>query len=135
MIVYIPITCSGLDIEGDGEHFVMLVHGLDRARNRGRPAGVAMDRAAARAVRDRLTKLLGEEPPAVDSGGVHSPKPNGPMPNEVWNAPSAQLLSRRATAQMRGYEGDPCPDCGNLTLVRSGTCLKCDTCGSTTGCS
>lgn len=38
-------------------------------------------------------------------------------------------------ARMKGYEGDPCPDCGNLTLVRNGTCLKCDTCGSTTGCS
>jgi hypothetical protein len=33
------------------------------------------------------------------------------------------------------YEGDPCPSCANFTLVRSGTCLKCDTCGSITGCS
>lgn len=38
-------------------------------------------------------------------------------------------------ARMRGYEGDPCPVCGHLTLVRNGTCLKCETCGSTTGCS
>ncbi|CAM2067866.1 Vitamin B12-dependent ribonucleotide reductase [Sulfidibacter corallicola] len=38
-------------------------------------------------------------------------------------------------ARLKGYEGDPCPECGNLTLVRNGTCLKCDTCGSTTGCS
>ncbi|GAB1455482.1 vitamin B12-dependent ribonucleotide reductase [Spirochaetota bacterium] len=38
-------------------------------------------------------------------------------------------------AKMKGYEGDPCPVCGNLTLVRNGTCLKCETCGSTTGCS
>jgi ribonucleoside-diphosphate reductase alpha chain len=36
---------------------------------------------------------------------------------------------------MKGYEGDPCPICGHLTLVRNGTCLKCETCGSTTGCS
>lgn len=34
-----------------------------------------------------------------------------------------------------GYEGDPCPSCGHLTLVRNGTCLKCMTCGGTTGCS
>ncbi|MBT6202804.1 MAG: vitamin B12-dependent ribonucleotide reductase, partial [Rhodospirillaceae bacterium] len=34
-------------------------------------------------------------------------------------------------ARMQGYEGDPCGDCGNLTLVRNGTCLKCVTCGST----
>jgi len=38
-------------------------------------------------------------------------------------------------AKQKGYEGDPCPVCGNLTLVRNGTCLKCETCGSTTGCS
>jgi ribonucleoside-diphosphate reductase alpha chain len=39
------------------------------------------------------------------------------------------------TARMQGYEGDPCPVCGHLTLIRNGTCLKCLTCGSTTGCS
>ncbi len=38
-------------------------------------------------------------------------------------------------ARMQGYEGDPCPSCGHFTLVRNGTCLKCVTCGSTTGCS
>ena len=39
------------------------------------------------------------------------------------------------TVRTRGYTGDPCPDCGHFTLVRAGTCLKCDTCGATTGCS
>lgn len=38
-------------------------------------------------------------------------------------------------ARLKGYEGDPCPVCGHSTLVRNGTCLKCETCGSTTGCS
>ncbi len=38
-------------------------------------------------------------------------------------------------ARMKGYEGDPCEECGNLTMVRNGTCLKCDTCGATSGCS
>lgn len=38
-------------------------------------------------------------------------------------------------ARLKGYEGDPCPDCGQLTLVRSGACCKCDTCGATSGCS
>jgi len=41
----------------------------------------------------------------------------------------------RAEAQMKGYVGESCPECQNFTLVRNGTCLKCDTCGSTTGCS
>ena len=38
-------------------------------------------------------------------------------------------------ARQKGYEGDPCGECGALTLVRNGSCLKCDTCGSTSGCS
>ncbi len=38
-------------------------------------------------------------------------------------------------ARMKGYEGDSCDECGNFTLVRNGTCLKCLTCGATTGCS
>jgi len=40
-----------------------------------------------------------------------------------------------AEARLKGYEGDACDSCGNFTLVRNGTCLKCVTCGSTTGCS
>lgn len=38
-------------------------------------------------------------------------------------------------ARLKGYEGDPCPECGQLTMVRNGTCLKCDSCGATSGCS
>jgi len=38
-------------------------------------------------------------------------------------------------ARMKGYEGEACPECGNFTMVRNGTCLKCDTCGATSGCS
>ncbi len=44
-------------------------------------------------------------------------------------------LTRVREARMKGYEGDPCGDCGNFTLVRNGTCMKCATCGSTSGCS
>jgi ribonucleoside-diphosphate reductase alpha chain len=52
-------------------------------------------------------------------------------------APSArdQIANERAAARAKGYEGSPCPECHNFTMVRNGTCLKCDTCGSTTGCS
>jgi ribonucleoside-diphosphate reductase alpha chain len=42
---------------------------------------------------------------------------------------------RAAEARMKGYEGDACGGCGNFTLVRNGTCMKCNTCGSTSGCS
>jgi ribonucleoside-diphosphate reductase alpha chain len=47
----------------------------------------------------------------------------------------AAAAEKRAEAKARGYEGEACSECGNFTLVRNGTCLKCDTCGSTTGCS
>ena len=43
--------------------------------------------------------------------------------------------SRVVEARIKGYEGDACSECGNFTMVRNGTCLKCDTCGSTNGCS
>ncbi len=46
-----------------------------------------------------------------------------------------ELAEKIKIAKMKGYEGDPCPNCGNFTMVRNGTCLKCDTCGSTSGCS
>jgi ribonucleoside-diphosphate reductase alpha chain len=49
---------------------------------------------------------------------------------------SKQAHSRRvADARMKGFEGDSCGACGNFTLVRNGTCMKCNTCGATSGCS
>ena len=44
-------------------------------------------------------------------------------------------IDARTKAKMQGYEGDPCGECGNYTLVRNGTCMKCNTCGGTSGCS
>src|SRR5262245_22785571 len=44
-------------------------------------------------------------------------------------------VERAAEARVKGYEGESCRECGNFTLVRNGTCLKCDTCGGTSGCS
>jgi len=44
-------------------------------------------------------------------------------------------LDRIREARLQGYEGDACGECGNFTLVRNGTCMKCATCGSTSGCS
>jgi ribonucleoside-diphosphate reductase alpha chain len=49
--------------------------------------------------------------------------------------PEESELAKIAQARIKGYEGDPCPTCGSFTLVRNGTCMKCNTCGSTTGCS
>ena len=48
---------------------------------------------------------------------------------------AASMTDQIQQARMQGYEGESCPECQNFTLVRNGTCLKCNTCGSTTGCS
>jgi len=43
--------------------------------------------------------------------------------------------SKYERARQMGYTGDACSDCGSMTMVRNGTCLKCNTCGATSGCS
>ena len=53
----------------------------------------------------------------------------------AYEAPKASVARQVQEARLKGYEGDPCGACGNFTLVRNGTCMKCDTCGGTSGCS
>ena len=48
---------------------------------------------------------------------------------------TATVEDQRTQARLKGYTGDACGECANFTLVRNGTCFKCDTCGSTSGCS
>ena len=95
-----------------------------------------------------------QPPQAPPSGsGKHSTKgQTGHVP--VMQAPSAYITQPQmqvalleesypeesevikiVQARIKGYEGDPCSSCGSFTLVRNGTCMKCDTCGGTTGCS
>lgn len=38
-------------------------------------------------------------------------------------------------AKAQGYEGEACGECGAMTLVRNGACMKCMSCGATSGCS
>ncbi|WP_060602953.1 vitamin B12-dependent ribonucleotide reductase [Aureimonas altamirensis] len=54
---------------------------------------------------------------------------------DVANVTGSKMAERRAEALMKGYTGESCSECNNFTMVRNGTCLKCDTCGSTSGCS
>jgi ribonucleoside-diphosphate reductase alpha chain len=48
---------------------------------------------------------------------------------------SSDYESDYEKAKQLGYTGDACVECGSMTMVRNGTCLKCITCGSTSGCS
>jgi ribonucleoside-diphosphate reductase alpha chain len=59
----------------------------------------------------------------------------GHSPAQQKEVPEQSEALKIAQARIKGYEGDPCPSCGSFTLIRNGTCMKCDTCGGTTGCS
>ena len=83
-------------------------------------------------------------PPAVVPIPAPTARPAPPpvtaraaAPMSGGSGPVAELktLSASEMARLKGYEGDPCGDCGQFTMVRNGTCLKCITCGTTTGCS
>jgi ribonucleoside-diphosphate reductase alpha chain len=77
-------------------------------------------------VRHKLTVL--------DGGIGRQPDFDGPLALSAM--PDGDLrLERIRAARIKGYEGDSCDECGNFTLIRNGTCLKCNTCGATSGCS
>ena len=69
------------------------------------------------------------ESPKVEQGASVTPDA---IKSSISSDPMA---SKVQVARMMGYEGDACPECSAFTLVRNGTCLKCDSCGATTGCS
>ncbi|MBV7393327.1 vitamin B12-dependent ribonucleotide reductase [Mameliella sediminis] len=56
-------------------------------------------------------------------------------PKSGGGSASAMAMTAVTKAKMQGYEGEACGECGNYTLVRNGTCMKCNTCGATSGCS
>ncbi len=64
---------------------------------------------------------------ALAQGGIY--------PGDAATLPTSRAVAQIAQARVKGYEGEACNECGNFTLVRNGTCLKCDTCGGTSGCS
>ena len=72
---------------------------------------------------------------ALKQGTAYKEEPQAEGHAEPLAPPVKDANALRAEAQMKGYVGESCPECQNFTLVRNGTCLKCDTCGSTTGCS
>ncbi|MCC6983800.1 MAG: vitamin B12-dependent ribonucleotide reductase [Bauldia sp.] len=110
-----------------------------------RPASVA---SAAPAAAVRREPVLAAAPVAAVAPAATAPR-LAPVAAVPAAAPAAKaeaapakapdlkagVADRVAMARMQGYEGEACRECGNFTLVRNGTCLKCDTCGTTTGCS
>jgi ribonucleoside-diphosphate reductase alpha chain len=78
------------------------------------------------------TPRSGHLHPLPENGNGHG---NGHANSGLATVLPQTLEDRIKLARLKGYEGDPCSECGQLTLVRSGACCKCDTCGATSGCS
>ncbi|WP_040489421.1 vitamin B12-dependent ribonucleotide reductase [Fulvimarina pelagi] len=96
------------------------------------PAQGLFDQPVAYPASDRDRGNLAPEraPEARDTSGETAATASTVAPGA-----NASAGERRAVAMMKGYTGDSCTECGNYSMVRNGTCLKCDTCGSTSGCS
>ena len=95
-------------------------------------------------LRKRLPKNLVEESKSIISTGMANESSllydetvdlNAKEKLENENQQAGMKIDERQIAKLKGFEGDPCNECGSFTLVRNGTCLKCNNCGSTTGCS
>ncbi|MGC8204032.1 vitamin B12-dependent ribonucleotide reductase [Aliiroseovarius sp. PTFE2010] len=86
----------------------------------GGPGNVALDGSVS-----SVTSLQARMPETKTSVSV----------TETSSVAVSASMTARDKAKMQGYEGDPCGECGNYTLVRNGTCMKCNTCGGTSGCS
>ncbi|MCX7899891.1 MAG: vitamin B12-dependent ribonucleotide reductase, partial [Methylocystis sp.] len=130
----------GHDVLGKGEHEGKAPEG----------AASVVSKGLLRSKTDRLMVVRGGESAgaARNIGGAIALKAE-PEPEVIesahdaltalgWTEPTKPVqgvAEKRAEARMKGYVGEACPECANFTLVRNGTCLKCETCGSTTGCS
>ena len=87
----------------------------------------------------------------LKTGGISSSSSSGSTLSSVEGLVAAPVIAAASAAhalrefdaraeqikeaRLKGYEGDACGECGNFTLVRNGTCMKCNSCGSTSGCS
>jgi ribonucleoside-diphosphate reductase alpha chain len=88
-------------------------------------------------LKEPLKSILGSAIPKQPREEKSSPAVDE-MTDELKTLPMKETILKpdeSQRARMKGYEGDPCPYCGSFTLIRNGTCMKCDTCGNTTGCS
>ncbi|MBM3324626.1 MAG: vitamin B12-dependent ribonucleotide reductase, partial [Calditrichaeota bacterium] len=80
---------------------------------------------------DTITDPLARAVPRTNhlTLSLEEPGDNGKSEEDCTRADLVKI------ARLQGYEGDPCIECGQFTLVRNGTCMKCVSCGATSGCS
>ncbi len=95
------------------------------------PGGAAVAAAATALAEEIAASAVAKvqsAPQSVGAAAVHTTV-------DAVSVPVKSAADLVAEARMRGYEGSACDECANFTMVRNGTCLKCDTCGATSGCS
>jgi len=81
--------------------------------------------------------LKNSEPEAEQAHADFSGNVNftGEDSGESWEVQKRSTSSLVQEAKMKGYEGESCHTCQQFTMVRNGSCLKCASCGATSGCS
>ncbi|MGZ5842916.1 MAG: TSCPD domain-containing protein, partial [Xanthobacteraceae bacterium] len=99
------------------------------------PIGGGSASDASRGGVSNVTALSSARSGDTEGATALKPEANEPEPEVKLGFSRPSVSDRRAEAKAKGYVGEACTECFNFTLVRNGTCLKCDTCGSTTGCS
>ena len=91
--------------------------------------------AAVLVVDEHIEQLVGSLAHVPDAHLERHEQVNATISTPLLAREIESRLEKIREAKMKGYEGDSCGECGNFTLVRNGTCMKCTTCGSTSGCS
>jgi ribonucleoside-diphosphate reductase alpha chain len=132
-LAHIDPSDIGHDVLGKGED-------QSRPPQGAAPAGSAkfVSRGFVRSKTDKLMLVQGGSPQAATAlKGDLEREVEAELGGLEWTTPAerAAVAEKRSQARMKGYTGEACGECGNFTLVRNGTCLKCDTCGATSGCS
>ncbi len=135
-LAHIDPSDIGHDVLGKGEEQSRPPQGSAST-----PTSKFVSRGFVRSKADKLMLVQG----GGQAGGQAATALKGELEREVeaelggleWTTPAEReaIAEKRSQARMKGYTGEACGECGNFTLVRNGTCLKCDTCGGTTGCS
>ncbi|MGH1424036.1 MAG: vitamin B12-dependent ribonucleotide reductase, partial [Pseudooceanicola sp.] len=78
---------------------------------------------------DPVTALQTLVPETALAAGAGAGSATAAVAGSTGLASGSVSMDARTKAKMQGYEGEACGECGNYTLVRNGTCMKCNTCG------
>ncbi len=133
-------------VQPDGVRWDEMGRGEEEGKSNISPATQAVSEAAVAMLREvtspgYMRKRMPHDLSGLGAASVQGGGGSAPVIEAVSAVSVAETLvapapmDDRAKAKLQGYEGDPCGECGNFTLVRNGTCLKCNTCGGTSGCS